>query len=83
MLSVGAIRFEDRFCASRKGGTGGGGWGHRCGWLCMAAVPCRGSITGLLGSFLSGGAISGRTVLTIERSVMSGCGQGHEPAKNL
>ena len=26
MLSVGAIRFEDRFCANRKGGTGGGGW---------------------------------------------------------
>ena len=25
MLSVGAIHFEDRFCASRKGGTGGGG----------------------------------------------------------
>ena len=25
MLSVGAICFEDRFCASRKGGTGGGG----------------------------------------------------------
>ena len=24
ILSVGAIRFEDRFCASRKGGTGGG-----------------------------------------------------------
>ena len=23
MLSVGAIRFEDRFCASRMGGTGG------------------------------------------------------------
>ena len=22
MLSVGAIHFEDRFCASRKGGTG-------------------------------------------------------------
>ena len=43
----------------------------------------RGSISGLLGSFLSGGAISGRTVLTIERSVMSGCGQCHEPAKNL
>ena len=31
MLSVGAIRFEDRFCASRKGGTGGGGWVHRSG----------------------------------------------------
>ena len=25
MLSVGAIRFEDRFCASKKGGRGGGG----------------------------------------------------------
>ena len=25
-LSVGAIRFEDRFCASKKGGIGGGGW---------------------------------------------------------
>ena len=38
MLSVGAIRFEDRFCASRKGGTGGGGWVHRSGRKCMAAV---------------------------------------------
>ena len=27
MLSVGAIRFEDRFCASRKGGIGGHGGG--------------------------------------------------------
>ena len=44
---------------------------------------CRDSISGLLGSFLSGGAISGRRVLTIERSVMSGCGLGHEPAKNF
>ena len=25
MLSVGATHFEDRFCASRKGGTEGGG----------------------------------------------------------
>ena len=25
MLSVGAIRFEDRFCASKKGGIGVGG----------------------------------------------------------
>ena len=38
MLSVGAIHFEDRFCASRKGGTGGGGWVHRFGRQCMAAV---------------------------------------------
>ena len=46
-------------------------------------LPCRGSIPGLLGSFLSGGTISGRRVLTIKCSVMSGCGQGHKPAKNL
>ena len=35
MLSVGAIRFEDRFCVSKKGGIGGGGWVHRevlCTW---------------------------------------------------
>ena len=28
MLLVGAIPFEDRFCASRKGGMRGGGWVH-------------------------------------------------------
>lgn len=26
MLSVGAVHFEDRFCPSRKGGTGVGAW---------------------------------------------------------
>ena len=26
MLSVGIICFEDRYCASRKGGIVGGGW---------------------------------------------------------
>ena len=43
MLSVGAIRFEDRFCASRKGGTGGGGWVHRSAWWRMVATAaaCR------------------------------------------
>ena len=43
MLSVGAIRFEDRFCASRKGGIGGGGWVHRSAWQHMVAVAaaCR------------------------------------------
>ena len=25
MVSVGAVRFEDRFCTSKKGGIGGGG----------------------------------------------------------
>ena len=32
---VGAIRFEDRFCASKKGKIGGGGWVHHkllCTW---------------------------------------------------
>ena len=31
MLSVGAIRSEDSFCASREGGTGGGEWVHCSG----------------------------------------------------
>ena len=40
MLLVGAICFEDR---SSKGGTGGGGWVHRSGLQCIAAVAaaCR------------------------------------------
>ena len=41
---------------------------------------CRGSISG---SFQSGGTFLGQRTLTIECSVMSGCGQGHEPAKNF
>ena len=43
MLSVGAIRFEDRFCASRKGRTGGGGCVYRSAWQRMVAVAaaCR------------------------------------------
>ena len=35
MLLVGAIRFEDRFCTSKKGGIGGGGRIHPelpCTW---------------------------------------------------
>ena len=47
MLSVGAIRFEDRFCASKKGGIGGGGWVHpgepltwQLPWLAREE-PCR------------------------------------------
>ena len=34
MLSVGAISFEDRFCAGKKGGIGGGGQTH-------AVMTCR------------------------------------------
>ena len=47
----------------------------------MVLSPCMDSIYGFLGSFQSGGALSGRRAPTVERSVMSGCGQGHEPAK--
>ena len=38
MLSVGAIHFEDRFCASKKGRIGGGGWVHP-GVLCTWQLP--------------------------------------------
>ena len=44
---------------------------------------CRNSISDFLGSFQSGGAFSGQRALTIKCSVMSGCGQGHESAKNF
>ena len=56
---------------------------HSSAFLSLVLSPCRGSISGFLDSFQSGGAFSGQRALTIERSVMSGCGQGHEPAKNL
>ena len=39
-------------------------------------LPCRGSISDILGSIQSRGALSGRRAVTIERSLMSGCGQG-------
>ena len=111
MLSVGAIGFEDRFCASKKGRIGGGGlvsaWSavHMAtalvscpkalvgtGWTISHLVnttgsgttplsPCRGTISGLVGSILSGEACAGQTALTIESSLMSGCGYGHEPKK--
>ena len=38
MLSVGTIRFEDRFCASKKGGIGGGGRVSAWGAVHMAAA---------------------------------------------
>ena len=109
MLSVGAIHFEDRFCASKKGGIGGGGWVSARGAVHMAAAlaGCRktlvstdwtishlvstnrlrnhspplvgGTISGLVGSIQSGGVCAGLRALTIESSLMSGCGWGHEP----
>ena len=46
-------------------------------------LPFRGSISDILGSFQSRGALSGRRDLTIECLLMSGCGQGHELVKNM
>ena len=38
MLSVSTICFEDRFCASKKGGIGEGGWVSAQGAIHMAAA---------------------------------------------
>ena len=48
MLSVGTIRFEDRFCASKKGGIGEGGWVSARGAMHMAAAlaGCRKALVG-------------------------------------
>ena len=47
-LSVGAIRFEDRFCASKKCGIVGGGWVSAQGAMHMAAAlaGCRKALVG-------------------------------------
>ena len=43
MLSVGAIHFEDRFYASKKGGIGGGGrvLAHSAMHMAAALAGCR------------------------------------------
>ena len=48
MLSVGAIRFEDRFCTTKKGGIGGGGRVSAWGAVHMAAdlAGCRKALVG-------------------------------------
>ena len=38
-----------------------------------------GTISGIVGSIQSGGALARRKALTIESSLMSGCGWGNEP----
>ena len=51
-------------------------YGQVGAWVCETfLLPCRGFISG---SFQSGGALSGWRSLTIEHSLMSGCGEGHE-----
>ena len=49
----------------------------------MVLSHCKDFISGFVGSFQPGGTFSGRRALTIEHSVVSGCGQGHEPVKNF
>ena len=54
MLSVGAISFEDRFCASKKGGIGGGERVSARGAVHVAAAlaGCRKALVGTgLGTF--------------------------------
>ena len=41
------------------------------------------SVSNILGSFQYGGALSGRRALTIECSLMSGCGQNHKRVKDM
>ena len=56
MLSVGTIRFEDRFCASKKGGIGGGGlvlWCRAHGSCLGWTISCLVSTNGLRNHFSS------------------------------
>ena len=48
MLSIGAIHFEDKICASKKGGIGGGGQISAWGAVHMAAAvaDCRKALVG-------------------------------------
>ena len=47
MLSVGTIHFEDRFCASKKGGIGGGGWfQHSAVHMAAGLADCRKALVG-------------------------------------
>ena len=48
MLLVGAIRFQDMFCASKQGRIGGGGWVSALGAVHMAAAlaGCRMALVG-------------------------------------
>ena len=59
MLSVGAIRFEDRFCASKKGGIEGGGQVLARGAVHMAAALAGWPWSALAGPFLTLLALTG------------------------
>ena len=46
--------------------------------LAPLLLPSSGTISGIVGSLQSGGALSGRNALTINCSQMSVCGRSHE-----
>ena len=98
MLSVGANRFEGQFGASIKVGWGNlGGCAHGgCPpWLYKSLgrhwlnhfLPLLAQLgieapSSTVGSFQSGGAFADQRVLTIESSLMSGCGEATEKVSN-
>ena len=55
--------------------------------MCIETTPlplnCRGTISGTVGSFQSGGVFASWRALTIESSQMSGQGYSHEPTENV
>ena len=46
------------------------------------SLPCKGTISGTVGSFQSGGVFATGRALTIVNSPMSGYGKGHESPEN-
>ena len=76
MLSVGAIRFEDMFCASKKGGLGGGGraYSRHAVHMVAALAGYRTALVGTARTFLTLLAQMGAETTprgTISRSVGS------------
>ena len=64
----------------------GGGWVGVTLWVTVhSSCQCQvgHSISGIVGSFQSRGAFSGRRARSIKCWVMTGCGQGHKLAKNI
>ena len=71
--------------AGYRNGLVGAGWPTLL-LSCMQKTvlsPRKDSISGFVGSFQSGGVFCGRRALTIKCLVMSRCGQGDKPAKEV
>ena len=57
--------------------------GDSAWWLLQLAVGKALVISDILGSFQARGVLCGRRALTIEYSLMSGCGQGYKLVKDM